>query len=55
MAVWIYAGIRPLNGAGVKTAIYTGLALCDAAVLNDIGPHRQPRLCVYGIACGLVD
>jgi hypothetical protein len=27
VAVWIYAGIRPRFGAGVKTAIYAGLAV----------------------------
>jgi hypothetical protein len=33
IAIWIYAGIRPRFGAGVKTAIYAGIAVWIVGVL----------------------
>jgi len=33
IAIWIYAGIRPRFGAGVKTAIYAGIAVWILGVL----------------------
>lgn len=33
VAIWIYAGIRPRFGAGVKTAIYAGIAVWIVGVL----------------------
>jgi hypothetical protein len=33
VAIWIYAGIRPRFGPGVKTAIYAGIAVWIAAFL----------------------
>lgn len=33
VAVWIYAGIRPRFGAGLKTAIYAGLAVWVLGIL----------------------
>ncbi|MDR3799135.1 MAG: hypothetical protein P4K93_13340 [Terracidiphilus sp.] len=33
VAVWIYAAIRPRFGAGVKTAIYAGIAVWIVGVL----------------------
>lgn len=33
VAIWIYAGIRPRFGPGVKTAIYAGLAVWILGVL----------------------
>jgi len=33
VAIWIYAGIRPRFGPGVKTAIYAGLAVWALGVL----------------------
>ena len=33
MAIWIYAAIRPRFGAGVKTAIFAGLAVWIVGVL----------------------
>ena len=32
VAIWIYAGIRPRFGPGVKTAIYAGIATWLAAI-----------------------
>ena len=33
MAIWIYAAIRPRFGAGVKTAIYAGIAVWIVGIL----------------------
>ena len=33
VAVWIYVGIRPRFGAGLKTAIYAGLAVWVVGIL----------------------
>ncbi len=33
VAVWIYVGIRPRFGAGLKTAIYAGLAVWIVGIL----------------------
>lgn len=33
VAIWIYAGIRPRFGPGVKTAIYAGIAVWIIAIL----------------------
>ena len=33
VSIWIYAGIRPRFGAGVKTAIYAGVAVWIVGVL----------------------
>lgn len=37
LAVWLYAGIRPRFGAGVKTAVYAGLAVWAAVMLTMFG------------------
>lgn len=34
LAVWLYAAIRPRFGAGVKTAVYAGLAVWAAVMLT---------------------
>jgi hypothetical protein len=44
-AVWIYAAIRPRFGAGVKTAIYAGLA---AWILAVVIPNSS-FMCVTGL------
>jgi hypothetical protein len=44
-AIWIYAGIRPRFGAGVKTAIYAGIAVW---ILGFLVPNAA-FMCVQGL------
>ena len=59
-AVWLYAGIRPRYGAGLKTALCAGLAVwCLGYLLADVTPLALKlfpiRLTVIGLAVGLVE
>jgi hypothetical protein len=45
VAIWIYAGIRPRFGAGVKTAIYAGVATW---ILGFVVPNAA-FMCVSGL------
>jgi hypothetical protein len=45
VAIWIYAGIRPRFGAGVKTAIYAGIAVWILAFLVP----NAAFMCVSGL------
>jgi hypothetical protein len=59
-AVWLYAGIRPRYGAGLKTALFAGLAVwCLGYLLADVTPVALKlfpiRLTVIGLAVGLVE
>jgi len=45
VAIWIYVGIRPRFGAGVKTAIYAGLA---AWILACLVPNVS-FMCISGL------
>jgi hypothetical protein len=59
--LWIYAGIRPRFGAGVKTAICAGVIVWVLSVLiPNIGfmwvdHFFSRRLTAYTTACGLVE
>ena len=59
--VWIYAAIRPRFGAGVKTAVYAGLAIWVVAVLIPnlslmwVTGLFGRRLTAYTTAGGLVE
>ena len=59
-AVWLYAGIRPRYGAGLKTALCAGLAVwCLGYLLADVTPLALKlfpiRLTVIGLTVGLVE
>ena len=59
-AVWLYAGIRPRYGAGLKTALFAGLAVwCLGYLLAAVTPLAlklfPTRLTVIGLAVGLVE
>ena len=60
-AIWIYAGIRPRFGPGVKTAIYAGIAVWLLTVLYpNVGfmwvPHLfSKHLTLYTTLGGIVE
>jgi len=59
--IWIYAAIRPRFGAGVKTAVFAGLAVWVVGVLIPnlsfmwVTGLFGRRLTSYTTACGLVE
>lgn len=61
VAVWIYAGIRPRFGGGVRTAVFAGVAVwIVGSLLPNLGfmyiPHLFPRhLTVYTTAGALIE
>jgi hypothetical protein len=60
LLVWVYAAIRPRFGAGVRTAVYTGLVIW---ALGDLLPNIMsavqgmftPRLMFYTTLAGMVE
>ena len=60
LLVWVYAAIRPRFGAGVRTAVYTGLVAWAFAVLlpnmlNVVTGLYSPRLMFYSTLAGIVE
>jgi len=59
-AVWVYAAIRPRDGAGLKTALCAGAAVWGLGYLlasvTSIALHLFPRrVMAIGLAVGLVE
>ena len=60
LVVWVYAAIRPRFGAGVRTAVYSGLVAWAFAgllpsMMNAVTGLYSPRLMVYSTLAGIVE
>jgi hypothetical protein len=60
LIVWVYAAIRPRFGAGVRTAIYSGVVAWVFAILlpstmDAVEGLYSPRLMLYATFAGIVE
>ena len=60
LLVWVYAAIRPRFGAGVRTAVYTGLVVWAFVallpnIMNAVTGLYSPRLMLYSALAGIVE
>ena len=60
LLVWLYAAMRPRFGAGVRTAVYTGLIIWALGgllpnIMNAVIGLYSTRLTIYSTLAGMVE